>query len=224
MPVLEIACFSTDAAFAAEAAGADRVELCEDYATGGVTPSEETIRAVCQKLQIPVFIMIRPRSGNFTYTAAEFETMKQQVAFCKAQGCDGLVFGLLTPDLQIDEARCKELVELAAPLPCTFHRAFDEVADAEPAIEQLIRLGFRRILTSGGKADAISGKDNLRHYIHVAASRITILPGGGIRSANITGLHATAHATEYHSAALLPGTVLPDAEEIQRMKQEIIDL
>ena len=124
--LLEIACFNLESCLIAQKAGAKRVELCQNYSIGGVTPDETTILEARKQLSIALFVMIRPRKGDFIYSDIEFEEMRSQIEFCKESKCDGVVFGILTREGQVDVARCKKLTELASPMECTFHRAFDE--------------------------------------------------------------------------------------------------
>lgn len=212
---LEIACFNLESAIIAETNGASRIELCENYNEGGISPSESLIKTVLEKTNIPVFVMIRPRPGNFCYSENEIELMKKQILFCKTNNCDGVVFGILTPDKNINVSACTELVNLAKPLPSTFHRAFDEISDSETALENIITCGFKRILTSGGAITALDGKEKLQRLIEIADERIIIVPGGGIRSSNIAEITTITHASEFHSAAIIDHTDLANADEIQ---------
>lgn len=165
-------------------ADAHRIELCEQLNIGGVTPSYKLIEKVKDNLDIETFVLVRPRGGNFVYTDQEFETMKSDIEFCKEQGCDGIVSGVLKSDKTIDLVRTKALVELARPLAFTFHRAFDEVVKPQEALEQLIEIGVERILTSGQKPTAEEGLKLLNELHQKAQNRITILAGAGINAKN----------------------------------------
>jgi len=217
--LLEIACFNFESALIADKAGAHRVELCENYKEGGITPSEQLIKKIKKELSVPVFIMIRPRPGDFIYSNEEFSQMKNSVLFCKAQKCDGLVFGILNKEAKIDVKRCKELVELANPLPCTFHRAFDQVENKETALEELIQCGFKRVLTSGNSKTAIEGLGTLKKLSLLSENRIIILPGGGIRSSNVKEF--TPFFIEVHSAAITDGGETASGEEIKKIRSGI---
>ena len=217
--ILEIACFSAQSAQIAMQAGADRIELCEDYASGGVTPPEDTIRNVLNHTHIPVFVMIRPRAGDFVYTAADVETMRQQIRFAKQAGCAGFVFGALTMEQTIDLNVCRMLLKEAHPLPCTFHRAFDEIENSSEALEIIITTGFSRILTSGKKSTAMEGAACLHELISQARNRIIIMPGGGVRASNIIALRQICQAPEFHSAALDPQTGETNPDEVKALKQ-----
>ena len=169
--LLEISVESLEGALAAERGGADRIELCSDLSVGGLTPQTALLRAVRQQIQIPIFAMIRPRAGGFVYSPAEFTQMKESIAAARDAGASGLALGILKPDRTVDVDHSRELVELARPLPVTFHRAFDECADLSQALEDVVRSGAARILTSGGAATALEGATNIAML--VAASRRT---------------------------------------------------
>ncbi len=146
---LEICTNSYQSAKNAQDAGAHRIELCQELAVGGITPSYGLLKEVIGNLKIPVFVLIRPRGGNFVYSNAEFDIMKIDIQLCKDLGCHGIVSGVLNSDKTIDLKRTKELIELSQPLPFTFHRAFDVIVNSKEALEQLIDLGVERVLTSG---------------------------------------------------------------------------
>lgn len=197
--LLEISVETLDAAVAAVRGGADRVELCEDLSVGGVTPGRDLIKAARERVRVPIFVMIRPRGGNFCYSPAEFRQMKDEIAQAKEAGMDGVVLGILTPEQRVDIERTKELVDLAKPLPATFHRAFDELTDLAPALEGVIAAGATRVLTSGGKATAEDGSAEIERLLEQARDRIVILPGGGIRPANLSRIVRATRAAEFHS-------------------------
>lgn len=210
--LFEIACFNLRSCLIAQKAGANRIELCENYKAGGVTPSENLISDARRNLQIDLFVMIRPREGNFIYSDPEFQKMKLQIQFCKQNKCNGIVFGILNSENKVDKIRCKELVELAKPLQCTFHRAFDEIENSDEALEDIISCGFARILTSGKQKTAIEGISLIQQLIKKANDRIIIMPGGGIRSENISELKEKINTTEFHSAATILGEVADETE------------
>ncbi|MCX6290443.1 MAG: copper homeostasis protein CutC [Bacteroidetes bacterium] len=217
---IEIACFNLQSALIAEHAGADRIELCENYEAGGITPSYQVIEEAKKNISVPVFVMIRPRAGNFIYSDDEFEQVGKDIQFCKKLGMDGVVLGLLNPDGSIDTSRTKKLVELAAPMPVTFHRAFDVSDHPFDAMEDLITCGCKRILTSGHSETAIGGKELITQLIRQANGKIIILPGGGVRSGNIPELLKTG-AREFHSSAINKETWLADELEIRKIKREL---
>lgn len=199
--MLEIAVFNIGSALRAVEAGADRLELCENPGEGGTTPSYGTLKTAKEKIKIPVFPIIRPRGGDFLYTAGEFEVMKKDIALCKELGFEGVVTGLLLADGTIDATRTKELVSVAYPMEVTFHRAFDRSTDPVESLETIIRCGCQRILTSGQVPNAGDAKTVLRDLVEKAGDRIIILPGSGVRSSNIKEIADYTGAVEMHSSA-----------------------
>lgn len=221
---LEIACFNLESAILAQESGANRVELCAEMYLGGTTPPIEMIREVKEKLTIAIYVMIRPRGGNFVYSEIEFQQMKEAILTIKKLKVDGFVFGILNQDNTINIEKNVELVTLAEPKPCTFHRAFDEVATYQTALEQVILSGFSTILTSGTFPNVMQGKEVLRDLVLQANSRITIMPGGGLRSTNISALAEFVHADFYHSSAITDGSETANPEEIIELKKKISNL
>ena len=182
--IIEVCAESYEYALKAEKAGANRIELCKDLHLDGLTPDYETAKRTIDSLNIPVFILIRPREGDFIYSDEEFELMKQDILKFKEMGCKGIVSGVLNDDNSIDIERTKELVELSRPLEFTFHRAFDLVSDPFEEIENLIEIGVTRILTSGQKHKAIEGLELLEEFKNISKNRILIMPGSGISNMN----------------------------------------
>lgn len=215
--LLEIACFNLQSCLIAQKAGANRIELCENYSAGGITPSEKLIADARQQLQIDIFVMIRPREGNFVYSEFEIKEMKKQIEFCKKNNCNGVVFGILTNEGTIDTVRCKEFVEFAKPMHCTFHRAFDEIENTEQALMDIIDCGFSRVLTSGKQKTALQGATVISKLIQKANGKIIIMPGGGVRSLNISALLQATNAKEVHSAAILDSNETADEIEIKKL-------
>ena len=181
---IEVCCFSLHSCLVAQRAGASRIELCGGLAEGGTTPSAGLIQLARQQLSIPFYVMIRPRGGDFLYSETEFAVMKADIQLAKALGADGLVIGLLNPDGTVDEDQTKQLVELAAPLPVTFHRAFDMTRDPLEALEAVIRTGAVRILTSGQQQTAEAGLPILRQLSQAATGRIEVMAGAGVNAQN----------------------------------------
>jgi len=214
---LEIACFNLESSLIAAQSGADRIEFCADYASGGITPSIEDFKKLKAFTSIPVYIMIRPRSGDFVYSESEIETMKTCIADFKKAGADGFVFGLLNTDNTLAETN-QELVKLAGDAPCTFHRAFDKTPDLFNSLEQLIDWGFKTVLTSGGSTSALAGIAQLGKLLEQAHGRIQILPGGGIRSTNIAELADKIPAVFFHSSGIIDGSEIASATEILELK------
>ncbi|MDE3185602.1 MAG: copper homeostasis protein CutC [Bacteroidota bacterium] len=200
---LEIIGFNIESCIAAQSAGADRIELCAGPGEGGTTPSYAFIQTAREKLKIDLYVMIRPRGGDFLYSDEDFEIMKKDVAVCKKLGCDGIVTGILKADGNVDKKRCKELIELAYPLEATFHRAFDRVKDPFESLEEVIESGFERILTSGLKPKAIESTDLLAKLIKQANERIIIMPGSGVNADNIISIAESTGAKEFHSSATI---------------------
>jgi copper homeostasis protein len=189
--MVEICAFSLESCLIAQRAGANRIELCGGMFEGGTTPSAGLIRMATQSIKIPIYVMIRPRGGDFCYSETEFEVMKTDILLAKNLGTNGLVFGILNPDGTVDSGRNKELIELAKPLGVTFHRAFDVSREPFEALESIIECGFERILTSGQKNTAIEGKGLLAELVKKANHRIEIMAGSGVNAQNAVELWQT---------------------------------
>ena len=197
----EIAVFNIASALNAQSAGVTRIELCDNPAEGGTTPSAGVMDAVRRKLNIDVMVMIRPRGGDFVYSAEDYDAMKTDIMTAKRLGMDGVVLGILDMEGRIDVSRCRELILLAKPMQVTCHRAFDLTPDAMEALEACIGAGFDRILTSGRATDALKGKELLARLVASAQGRISILAGVGINSSNVTEIIQTTGVTEVHFSA-----------------------
>ena len=221
MKKIEIACFNLESAVIAQKAGADRVELCADMSVGGITPTIEIIQQVREHLTIDLYVMIRPRGGNFVYSEAEFEQMKSEIETIKKLDVNGFVFGILKDDNTINIEQNKVLVELVKPFSCTFHRAFDEVLNVEKALENVISCGFSTILTSGTFPNVMEGKEVLKQLVNQAKNRIEIMPGGGLRSTNISEINEMVDANWYHSSAITDGSEIASPEEIVQLKKKL---
>ena len=204
--LLEISVETAEAAAAAERGGAQRIELCAELNLGGLTPSEELMRRVRELVRVPIFAMIRPRAGDFVYSPEEVSQMRRDIAAAKRARMDGIVLGILTAERHVDVERTQELVKLAEPLPVTFHRAFDEVADLDAALEAVIETGAARILTSGGAPSAPQGLGALAKMVAAAGNRITIVPGSGVNPSNLLEVAQGTQAREFHSGL---GTRIP---------------
>ena len=198
---LEVIGFNVESCILAQAAGAHRIELCDNAGEGGTTPSYGFIKAAREILHIDLFPIIRPRGGDFLYSDAAFEVMKTDVKICKELGCDGVVTGILNADGTVDTKRCRQLVEMAYPMGVTFHRAFDRVQDASKALEDIIEIGCERILTSGLVPVALDGAETLAALIKQADERIIIMPGSGVRADNIIELAKKTGTVEFHTSA-----------------------
>ncbi len=202
--ILEACVETLEDAIVAEKSGADRIELCGDLSVGGVTPSESLTKSCLQSLQIPIMAMVRPRGGNFVYSAEEYQTMKNDIHFFKKAGVAGVVFGILNEKNEVDLQRTKELAELAKPLLVTFHKAIDDTPDPVYAIELLTQIpGIQRVLTSGGRETALEGAAVLRRMKAVGAGRITVLAAGKVTKENLMEVHAAVGTSEYHGKRIV---------------------
>jgi copper homeostasis protein len=199
--IFEVCVDSVEGAQAAQAAGAQRVELCANLVEGGTTPSLGMIQLARRTVEIGVNVIIRPRGGDFDFSTLEFEVMRQDILAAKQAGANGVVIGLLQPDGSIDLERTRALVELARPMNVTFHRAFDLCRDADEALEVLCALGVDRILTSGQKNQALEGADCIARLVQRAGQRMIILAGGGIHADNVSTLIEKTGVKEIHFAA-----------------------
>ena len=197
-PIIEICLESVESVIAAEKGGADRVELCSDLFEGGLTPTIGTVKTALKKSNIKINAMIRPRGGDFCYSDEEFEVMKEDIKAFKETGINGIVFGILTPEGDVDVKRSKEIIELARPLAVTFHRAFDMTRDPYKSLEELIELGVDRVLTSGQEATVPEGADLLEELVQIAGDRIIVMPGCSITERNFPKLRDKIKAKEYH--------------------------
>jgi copper homeostasis protein len=221
MTQLEIACFNLDSALIAQQNGANRVELCDGFDVGGTTPSLETVIKAKEFLTIDLYVMIRPRGGNFIYSEEEFEQMKIEIQKFKKLNVNGFVFGILNEDKTVNTKQNTELVELAKPFPCTFHRAFDEVSDAFHSLEQIVECGFQTVLTSGQAQNVTIGIYRLAELIQKANNRIAIMPGGGLRSSNIELIQQETKAKWFHSSAITNKTETANPKEILALKASL---
>lgn len=233
--LFEVPVFNINSAIIAASNGADRLELCENYANGGTTPSYGVLKTVREKISIPINVLIVPTGGDFLYTDVEFEAMQHDIEICKKIGFNGVVLGILKADGTIDIDKMRILVAVAHPLEVTFHRAFDRCADPYKGLEDIISCGCKRILTSGQKEDVVVGKALLKSLVQLADSRIIIMPGGGVKSSNIVELKTITNAVEFHASCkkIIPTSMVyvnenmnddnnetsVDIEEIQLIKK-----
>ena len=194
----EVAVDSLESALIAESCAAHRIELCADLGSGGITPSTGMIQLALAKLDIPVHVMIRPRRGDFLYSASEFAVMQRDIEVAKLAGADGVVFGILLEDGRVDAERVQALIDLARPLHVTFHRAFDMSRDLYRALDDLMRLGVDTVLTSGQEATAEAGLTMISALVKRAGRDICVMPGSGINPANIRKIAQVSGATDFH--------------------------
>jgi copper homeostasis protein len=199
--ILEVVVYTIDSAIQAQKGGADRIELCGNPAEGGTTPSFGVMELVRQALTNDVYAMIRPRGGDFAYTAFEYFAMKRDIEMCKRASMDGVVFGLLKPNGTLDKERCRKLIEAARPMKVTCHRAFDMTRDPFEALEDCIDAGFDRILTSGQQAVASKGVDIIAELVQRAKGRIAIMPGSGVNEETVESIVRKTRVKEIHFSA-----------------------
>lgn len=214
--LLEAAVDNVDAAVAAAEAGADRIELASSLLKGGVSPSPGMVKALKTVLKVPLFVLIRPRAGDFHYSSLEMKVMEEDILAFYEAGADGFVFGVLTEDRDIHEQANARLMELAKGRPCTFHRAFDVCLDPEKALDSIISLGFDRLLTSGQKPFALDGKALIRQCVDQAAGKIKVMAGGGVNSQNTEEILRETGVEELHFSAIrtLPGAMGTKGSEL----------
>lgn len=216
-PQLEIACFNWESAVMAQDAGAHRIELCENYNAGGMSPSFELLSQVRDSIQIPIHVMVRPRPGNFCYVRHDLDELYDDILVFK-MSVEGIVFGALTENKEVDEHILGKVMKLAGPMSVTFHRAIDLCPDPDRALEVLIGQGVQRVLTSGGKGKATDNLAQLRRLNERYGDKITIIPAGGIRARDLPLLTETG-CHEFHSSAITGGGDLADKHEIVLMKR-----
>lgn len=198
--LLEAPVFTVEAGLKAAEYGINRLELCSDFGEGGETPSAGALSFLKEKVQIPVFVMIRPRGGDFVYTPEELYVMRKDITILRSHGADGFVFGALDKEGHVDKEACKYLMHAVEDSPCTFHRAFDISKDKDKAIEDIISCGFQRILTSGGENNVTKGMSNIQKWIGQASDQIIIMPGGGLNPSHIPQLKCTGKLKEVHAS------------------------
>ena len=217
--ILEISVQSVQAAMAAERGGASRIEFCSNARAGGTTPARELLRAVRERVRLPIFSMVRPRGGNFFYSKAEFEAMLRDIDAAKEFRMDGVVLGLLDDEGQVDIVRTKELVERARPLSVTFHRAFDECADLHKSLEDVIQTGTARLLTSGGRQTAPEALGVLGELVRITGERLIVMPGSGLHAGNVRETVQKTRAREYHAG--LSSVVADPANNLGAFEKEV---
>ena len=224
---IEICCGSIQSAANAKAGGAVRIELCQGLIEGGTTPSPATIRYAVHDLGLRVFVLVRPRGGDFCYNELEVKTMEEDVVFCKEVRVAGIVVGFLHPDGSIDTELTRRFVKLAAPLPVTFHRAFDRCPEPLKALEQIIDCGCARILTSGCKPTAMEGADMLQRLVEQSDGRIKILAGSGVTADNAVELKRRTNVPEIHGSCKktrADGAWETDTEQVRWLVQRLTNL
>jgi len=201
--LLEAPVFNLQASLEAAQLGIDRLELCANFPEGGETPSAGMLRFLKREIDIPIFVMIRPRGGNFVYSPKELLVMKQDIQLLGDLGADGFVFGALDAQGSVNESACESLLRAAESKPCTFHRAFDASADLTGSLEKIIQLGFHRVLTSGGENSIEEGLPQVMALLEQAKERIIILPGGGLKVTHVSRLKESGYLKEVHASCKL---------------------
>jgi copper homeostasis protein len=224
--LFELCADSLDAALAAQAGGADRMELCEQLAVGGVTPSAGLLAAVMEAVTTPVHVLIRPRAGDFAYSAAEFAGMRAEIEQARAAGAAGIAVGVLLADGRVDVERTRELVELARPMQATFHRAFDVAGGVgyglREALEDVIRTGADCLLTSGGSANVLEGATQIGELQRQAGDRLEVMAGGGLRLENLAEVVRRSGVTRLHGSLSRKARGAGLREQIERDLREAI--
>jgi len=204
MVELEICVDSVESAVAAEMGGAQRVELCSALSEGGLTPSLGLIRAVRSRVNIGVYVMIRPRGGDFLYSENELAVMRADIGYAAEAGANGVVLGLLTADAEVDVERTRALVEAAGRMEVTFHRAIDMARDPKGALEDVVQTGADRVLTSGAAQNAVLGSGRIAELVRAAEGRIGVMVCGNVRAENVQQIEQATGAHEFHASLRTP--------------------
>jgi copper homeostasis protein len=202
--LLEAPVFNVQAAMEAAQQGIDRLELCANFPEGGESPSAGMLRFLKSELDLPIFVMIRPRGGDFVYSSKELLVMKHDIQLLGDLGADGFVFGVLDAQGTVNEAACEFLLRSAGSKPCTFHRAIDASANLQESLKKIMQLGFQRVLTSGGKNSLSEGLDQVLELLHLAQDQLIVMPGGGLKPAHVPILKASGYLKEIHASCKLP--------------------
>ena len=198
--LLEAPVFNVQAAMEAAEQGIDRLELCANFPEGGETPSAGMLRFLKSELDLPIFVMIRPRGGDFVYTSKELLVMKHDIQLLGDLGADGFVFGVLDAQGIVNESACEFLLRAAASKPCTFHRAIDASANPQDSLKKIMQLGFQRVLTSGGKNSLSEGLDQVLELLRLAQDQLIVMPGGGLKPVYVPILKASGYLKEIHAS------------------------
>jgi len=228
--LFELCAESLGAALKGDSAGADRVELCSNLRIGGLTPDFILVKEVVQAISIPVYVLIRPRAGDFVPTHEEFALMKRQIEQAKQAGAEGVVLGVLLADGGVDLERTCALVEIARPMAVTFHRAFDKAPDLSESLETVIQTGAECLLTSGGASHVLAGAESIAQLHRQASGRIQIMAGGGLRLADVSEVLRRTGVSFLHGSLLrkVPGQPNPEVEEadiceaVQRIRSVVV--
>ena len=201
--LLEAPVFNVQAAMEAAQQGIDRLELCANFPEGGETPSAGMLRFLKSELDLPIFVMIRPRGGDFVYSSKELLVMKHDIQLLGDLGADGFVFGALDAQGTVNESACEFLLRAAGSKPCTFHRAIDASANLQDSLKKIMQLGFQRVLTSGGKNSLSEGLDQVLELLRLAQDQLIVMPGGGLKPAHVPILKESGYLKEIHASCKL---------------------
>ena len=216
--IFELAVFHPDSVAIAQSCKVSRIELCDNYQVGGVTPSIDNFISARKIFTGPIMVMIRPKAGSFVYDDAILNQMLEEIKTFDAKGADGFVFGCLTSDNYVNTSQLEQLVNAANHKPVTFHRAIDEVTNYEKGIQDLIHYGVASVLTTGKMKSALEGKDVINTMIHQYGTRLNFIAGGGVRSYNVTELLRDSRISEIHSAAIINHPdFIADQEEVMKI-------
>ncbi|NBW28276.1 MAG: copper homeostasis protein CutC [Flavobacteriaceae bacterium] len=215
---LEVACFNLESVAVVAQSKADRVEFCDNFEVGGITPTFKDTQKARYLFSKELLVMIRPRGGDFNYSKDEFNQMKQSILELKNTDINGFVFGILDQNNQIDFERNSELIKLAEPFPCSFHRAIDYTNDYFEAINTCIKIGFKTILTSGHESKIDLGLQTVKEAIIQYGNQIEIMPGGSLRAANATLIKSITKANYYHTSAITDASQIANLNEINALK------
>lgn len=220
---MEVCVDNLESAINAEKGGAMKLELCSTNNDGGLTPSLGLLRVIKQNVNIPVIVMIRPRTGDYIYSNEEIEIMSEDIKIYRENGADGFVFGITTSEGKVDVKNCSKLIKQAGNLPVTFSRAFDVIKDPLERMEEIISLGFERILTSGLQETACQGIPLLKQLMEASRGRIIIMPGAGIKPNNLQTLLKETNAVQFHASA---GKVLKKEHYVtdQNVVREMVNI
>lgn len=217
--LVELAVFNLSSVNVAAQCNVHRIELCSDYAVGGVSPSLNDFREARKKFSGKIFVMIRLRPGNFVYADDEFDLMLSTMLLFKNAGADGFVAGFLTDDAKVNISQTQNFVNACAPLPVTFHRAIDECSNYGDAVDAVVKCGVKRILSTGTAPSAFQGKQLLNNIQQKYSDQLIVVAGGGVRSRGLSDFLIDSTISEVHSAAILPGNAdIADADEVSRLK------
>lgn len=214
--IFELCAENIDACVAAREGGASRIELCSALSEGGLTPSHGLIREAVRRSGLPIHALLRPRGGDFVYTDAEFDVMCEDLRHMRRLGISGVVLGLLEKDGTVDVERTRKLVEIAGPLDTTFNRAFDQASSLDKALEDIISTGCKRVLTSGGERDVVTGANSLALLVKQADGRVEIAVGGGLRLKNAAAVARATGARHFHGSIrrVADGPMLDDGPDV----------